>query len=322
MTKKLTLLFFPALALLLAGCDKIFPFDFDHKDPSPPVQINFTESNLFPEGMVYDPLHKRFYVSSTTRGSIGIVTPAGTYRPFITDETLTRTTGLEVDKARQRLLVSNAPNGLGAYHLNSGARIFYADLAALLPGAPIFINDVALDPEGAAYVTNSQSPVIYKVDRTGKASIFFQDDAFATAPGGFGFNGIEYDERGFLLVGFVSRNLVVKIPVLRPTDYAIVQLDAALNRPDGLLLSKDGKQLAVVNNAGGSADGKVLSFISDDEWQSGSLSTSFSTGAVFPTTATGNGRRVYVLYAYLHKSGTGQDIFTIQEVPLKKPSPF
>jgi hypothetical protein len=112
---------------------------------------------------------------------------------------------------------------------------------------------------------------------------------------------------------------VVKIPVHQPADYSIVQLDAALNRPDGLLLSKDGKQLAVVNNAGGSADGKVLTFISQDEWQSGSLSTSFNTGAVFPTTLTGHGRSVYVLYAYLHRSGTGQDTFTIQEVPLKKP---
>jgi sugar lactone lactonase YvrE len=321
MTRKLTRILLPALALLLAGCDKFFLFDFDAKDHKP-VTINFTQSDLFPEGLVFDPLHKRFYVSSTSRGHIGIVTPAGTYTPFITDEVLTRTTGLEVDKARQRLLVSNAPNGLGAYHLNSGARIFYTDLAALLPGAPVFINDVALDAEGRAYVTNSQSPVIYRVDRQGQATIFFQDSAFGTAAGGFGFNGIEYDERGFLLVSFVSRNQVVKIPVDQPANYAIVQLDATLNRPDGLLLSKDGKQLVVANNAGGSDAGQVLSFISHDAWQSGRLSTTFHTGPVFPTTLTGNGRRVYVLYAYLHRSGTGQDIFTIQEVPLKKLSPF
>ena len=83
----------PALALLLAGCDKFFLFDFDAKDREP-VTINFTQSGLFPEGLVFDPLHKRFYVSSTSRGSIGIVTPAGTYTPFIRDEVLTRTTGL------------------------------------------------------------------------------------------------------------------------------------------------------------------------------------------------------------------------------------
>jgi sugar lactone lactonase YvrE len=320
MTKKLTRLFFPTLALLLAGCDKFF--DFDHKHPHLPAEITFTQSNLFPEGLVYDPVHQRFYVSSTTRGSIGIVTPAGAYQPFITDATLTRTTGLEVDQLRRRLLVSNAPNGLGAYHLSSGARLFFADLAALLPGAPIFINDVALDPEGTAYATNSQSPVIYKVDREGRASVFFQDAAFALPPGGFGFNGIEYDERGFLLAGFTARNQVVKIPVHQPADYSVVQLDAPLNRPDGLLLSKDGKQLLVANNAGGSPEGKVLAFISHDEWQSGHLSTTFNTGAVFPTTLTGRGRRVSVLYAYLHLSGTGRDLFTIREVPLEKPSPF
>jgi sugar lactone lactonase YvrE len=321
MTRKMTRFFFSVLALLLAGCDKL-PFDFDAPDTPLPAQITFTQANLFPEGVVYDPLYDRFYVSSTRRGHIGRVTAAGNYQPFVTDERLTQTTGLEIDKIRQRLLVSNAPNGLGAYRLHTGAPIFYADLAALLPGAPIFINDVALDPDGTAYVTNSRSPVIYKVDREGRASIFFQDAAFATPPGGFGFNGIEYDLRGFLLVSFISRNQVVKIPVDQPADYSIVQLDAALNRPDGMLLSKDGRQLAVANNAGGSAEGKVLTFLSDDAWQSGRLSTSFPTGAVFPTTLTGTGRQVYVLHAYLNRSAVGQDTFTIQEVPLQKSSPF
>jgi sugar lactone lactonase YvrE len=194
-------------------------------------------------------------------------------------------------------------------------------LEALLPGEPIFINDVALDPQGNAYVTNSFSPVIYKVDPKGKATVFFQDTAFALPAGEFGFNGVQYDERGFLLVAFA--NQLVKIPVNNTTNYSTVRLNAPIS-PDGLLLSKDGKQLVVVSNTGGTPEDKVLSFISNNQWQSGSLSTSYSTGAVFPTTATSDGKRVYVLYSYLNRllENKEQNTFTIQEVRLNKKSQF
>lgn len=286
-----------------------------------PVQINFTAPNLIPEGIAYDPFSNRFYVSSITRGTIGTVTFDGTYTPFITDEILTSTTGLKVDKAHKVLWVSNSANGVGVYDLATGSRVLYTDLSALMPGAPIFINDIALDAQGNAYATNSFSPVIYKIGRNGTASIFFQNSAFATAPGAFGFNGIQYDERGFLLVAFPGQ--VLKITVRDPSAYSVVQLHSLVN-PDGLLLSKDGRQLVLVNNTLGTTNDKVLSFVSGDQWNSGSLSTSFSTGPVSPTTATSDGRNVYVLYSHLEKllSGQEQNIFTIQEVPLSNPGPF
>ncbi|MBD0378218.1 MAG: hypothetical protein ICV51_21645, partial [Flavisolibacter sp.] len=216
------------------------------------------------------------------------------------------------------LWVRNAPNGVGEYDLYTGTRILFTDLTALLPGVPVFTNDVVLDPEGNAYVTNSFSPVIYKVDRYGKASVFFQNAAFATGPDEFGFNGIQYDERGFLLVAHTSLNEIIKIPLRKPTDYSVVQLDALLSFPDVLLLSKDGKQLVVVN------EDRVLSFISNDQWKSGSVSTSFYVGPVFATSLTSDGKRVWVLYSHLDKllNGENQDTFTIQEMPLSKPSSF
>ena len=327
MTQNRMFLAWAFAGLLLAGCSKETPIEnkaeelkTSAKPDAELLTINFTQANLFPEGVVYDPFNNRFYVSSTTRGDIGIVSMDGTYTPFITDEVLTSTNGLEVDKARKRLLVSNNPNGIGAYDLETGERIFYTNLAALLPGTPIFINDIALDAQGNAYVTNSLSPIIYKVDTEGNASIFFQSADFALAPGQFGFNGIEYDQRGYLLASFTARNQVVRIPVRDPAAYSIVQLSTALNRPDGLLLSKDGKQLVVVNNGGG--PGTVLSFTTMDAWQTGSLSASFPTGTVFPTTATSDGKRVFVLYAYLHLRQAGRSVFTIQEVPLEQKSPF
>ena len=308
---------FLAAIIILSGCYK---YSVDPL-PSTPLQINFTQPDIFPEGIAYDPGHYRFFVSSGSVGDIGIVTPDGLYKTFIKDKNLTGTNGLKVDKDRQRLWVCNRDNGIGAYNLNGGARIFFTDLSLLLPGVPVFINDVVIDPQGNAYVTNTVAPVIYKITPTGKASVFFNNDAFATGPDDFGFNGIEYNKKGFLLVAF--SNEVVKIPLANPNGYSIVKLDGEFY-PDGLLLSKDGKQLVVVNDTGGTPDDSVLSFISNDDWQSGTLSTSFSTGAVFPTDITTDGNRVFVVYSHLDKllSGGSQDTFTIQEIALKEAGEF
>lgn len=278
-------------------------------------EVNFTQQNLFPEGVVYDKFNDRFYVSSTTRGDIGIVGFDGSYTAFITDPDLIGTTGLEIDEARKLLYVCNSSAGsVGVYDINTGARVAFYNLKALLPNVPIFVNDIALDPQGNAYATNSASPVIYKISRNGSASIFYQDAAFATT--GFGFNGIEYGNSGggYLLVAFSARNKVVKFPVSQPTDYNYVTLDAALANPDGLLLSQNGKELIVVNNAGG-ANGKVIRFSSNNKWQSASEESTFEAGPVFPTTATTTGKSVYVLYAYLNRRSTGWSDYTVKRIP-------
>lgn len=310
------------ITLLTASCSK---FDMPKKEPQ---SIKFTQSILYPEGVVYDPFNDYFLVSSITRGDVGKVSRGGVYTPFITDDALVSSIGLEIDKIRKRLLVvnSNMATGLAQlaiYNLNTGLRLNLVNLSTLLPGAPHFANDVAVDAEGNAYVTDSFSPIIYKVDAQGNATIFFQDASFATAAGQIGFNGIEYHPDGFLLVAFSSRNQVVKIPLNKSLAYSIVQLNAELNRPDGMLISKDGRQLIVVNNAGG-AEGKIISFTSNNKWETGQATDTYNTGTVFPTTATADGKKVYTLYAYLHIRGMGgiQNTFTIQEVPFKNANAF
>ncbi len=100
-------------------------------------------------------------------------------------------------------------------------------------------------------------------------------------------------------------------------------MNAALDRPDGLLISKNGKELIIVNNAE-RAEGKVISFSSSDKWESGRATDTYSTGNVFPTTATADGKKVYTLFAYLHilNSGGIKNTFTIQEVPFKNANAF
>jgi sugar lactone lactonase YvrE len=287
-----------------------------------PSSITLAEPDLFPEGVVYDKFTSRFYVSSVSRGDVGTVNAAGNYEVFIDDPALIATTGLEIDAARKLLYVANSPGSVGIYTL-TGERIRMVDLASLTPGLPVFINDIALDAQGDAYVTNSFGSIIYKISTDGTASIFFRDPGFAPAPGQFGFNGIEYgtDHGGYLLVAYSAANQIIKIPIGDTDAASVVSLNASLAGPDGLLLSKDGKQLIVVNNAGG-GEGKVLSFTTTDSWQSGTLGSSFSTGAVFPTTATSDGKDVFVLYAYLNRRAVGQSMFTIRKVPISMAHPF
>jgi hypothetical protein len=299
-----------------------------------PSTINFTRPGLYPEGVAHDDLYNRFLVTSLRTGTIGSVSYDGTYSPFIQDEKLISTIGLEVDEARRRVLVAVSDPGagektspttagklaaLGIYDQVTGSQIRFVNLGELRPDGRHFANDITIDANGTAYVTDSFSPIIYKVDRAGKASVFFENAAFATDPGQFGFNGIAYHPDGFLLVAFSRDNKIIRIPVNNPSAYEEVQLNMALMGPDGLLLSKDGKQLIVVNNAGGQAPGKVLSFESNDNWKTGMVEESFETGAVFPTTATAANQDIFVLYAYLNKIFGGADspqsVFTIKKVP-------
>jgi sugar lactone lactonase YvrE len=294
--------------------------------------IHFNAPFVFPEGMVYDPSTDRFLVSSIAQGTIGAVNREGVYSPFIQDADLASTAGMEIDKAQKRLFVTNSKiegtlAQLAIYDLNTKARLFLVNLAAVAnDGAPHLANDVAIDQQGNAYVTDSYAGIIYKIDRFGNASIFFQNPAFTPAPGGFGFNGIEYSNsmQGYLLVAHSALNQVIQIPINNPGGYTTVQLNTPIISPDGLLLSKNGKELIIVNNTVQFPGSKVMTFETNDGWATGTSTGSFETGIVYPTTLTSDGKTEYVLYSYIHLliGGQPKETFTIQPLPFASNNPF
>lgn len=312
-----------AIILLFSACAKAVVNEeqsvgtekhFSKKQGKNESDIVFNQQNLFPEGVVYDKFNNRFYVSSTNGGNIGIVSAYGQYTPFITGLATDATTGLEIDEARKLLYVAYARGGaVGVFNIADGSLVRTVDLSQLLKGKPAFINDITIDEKGNAFVTNSFAPEIYRITPKGQVSLFYSENEYATA--GFGFNGIEYANQGFLLVAFTSGNAIVKIPVNDPSHNSRVQLDAPLANPDGLLLNTNGKELVVVNNAGGQ-DGKVLVFASKDKWKTGYVTSTTFTGPVFPTTATTDKKNVWVLYAYLNRRNAGQNSYTIKNIPL------
>jgi sugar lactone lactonase YvrE len=297
-----------------------------------PAPIDFTSPFVFPEGVVYDPFNNRFLVSSIAMGTIGAVNHEGIYSPFIQDASLASTVGMEIDKARKRLLVTNTNiDGtlaqLAIYDLNTGTRLYLIDLAAVAnDGALHLVNDVTIDRQGNAYVTDSYAGIIYKVDRSGNASVFYQNTDFTPAHGAFGFNGIEYSNtrQGYLLVAHTDLGQIIKIPVDKPASSTILQLSTPVVSPDGLLLSKDSKQLIVVSNTGDLPGSKVLSLISTDNWATATSAGDFSTGTVFPTTVASDGKTLWVLYSYIHLllGGQTRETFSIQPLPFTSKHPF
>jgi len=193
-----------AFTVFFAACRKTEPLKTDAlqktetselspstaKPKTPPAPINFTAPMLFPEGMVYNPFTDQFLVSSIAQGTIGSVTTQGVYSIFIQDPVLASTAGMEIDKAHKRLLVTNAKADgslaqLAIYDLNTKARLYLVNLATVAnDGAPHLANDVAIDQQGNAYVTDSYAGIIYKVGLNGNGTVFYQNPPIRLRPEG------------------------------------------------------------------------------------------------------------------------------------------
>lgn len=297
-----------------------------------PDSINFTKEALYPEGIRYDEINKRFLVSSLNLGVVGIVKDDGSYTPFIVDANLIQSAGIYIDYLKAHILVANTDvgiavrstpetlntGGLGVYDLNTGVLVRYVNLTTLRPALPHLVNDVTSDFASNVYLTDAFANIIYKVDNKGNASVFFENpEVFPPSAPSIGFNGIVFHPDGYLIVGKSDVNKLYKIPVKNPSQYSEIATDQ-LEGPDGLLL-KNKKDLVVVGNT---PDPKVYKFTSKNNWLTASVNSIFNIGRpVSPTTATSRGKSTYVLYAYLTEFLTGQNPpvsqFTIKRVHFK-----
>ncbi|MBD2766778.1 gluconolaconase [Hymenobacter sp. BT664] len=267
--------------------------------------IPFSSKELYPEGIAYNPAANAFFVSSLHYGTIGQVDRRGTYKPIIQDEALVSTTGLAVDAKRNRLLVCVADPGvstrtdqatqgklakLAIYSLKTGRRTALIDLGSLGAGGH-FANDVAVAPDGTAYVTDSFSPQIWQVTPAGKASVLVRNDAFAGE--GFNLNGIVYHPAGFLLVAKSSDGKLFKIDLRHPERPEPVAT-AALPGVDGLVLNDRNELLAIQN---GSDSGQISQLTTADNWATATAQGTARSEKTFPTTGSLVQGRYYVLNA-------------------------
>ncbi len=304
--------FLVSSALWLTGCE-------DHAN-SPnanfPERIDFVAARQYPEGIAYSAQLDRFLITSIPFGKIGTVSKAGVYADLLTAPELIAAIGMKV--AGNRVFVCNSDQGrsvrstpattrqlaeLLVFNLNTGVLERRTDLDALLPDAdPNFANDVTLAPDGTAYVTDSFSPVIYKVNPDGTASILVRDNV-KLGSSGFGLNGIAYHPNGFLIVANAGQGKLYKVDL--QNSNAVTEITGTGALPgDGLTLLNNDLYVVTGGN-------RVAQVRSTDNWQTASIIKFDATGYLGATTSVAVNNQIYTLNARIGENANAQD-FSIQ----------
>jgi sugar lactone lactonase YvrE len=268
-----------------------------------PERIVAERGGFIPEGVEYDAGNHRFLTGSLAEGSIFRIDTDGTVVPVVTDPDLVSSVGIEVDEARDRLLVCNSDRAvfdgssmgqakLGIYGLTTGERLGMVDLTSSMRNVPedaqFFANDVTVDDDGNVYVTDTRQNVVYKVDPDQQASVFYHFEPME----GLALNGIEYDPDGYLIV--IGGPKLYKITTTDPAQMTEVELPEPIQGADGMVFLPDGR-LAVVSNS----ENRVVALASDDDWNSATVeSTASYEGQA--TTAAVAGDDVYIVHPHFN----------------------
>jgi len=317
-----------AFAILFMSCDS--EKKMGETSVSLQSKYTITDVGLYPEGIDYDTKNEKFLFSSLHKGAVYALNAKGELSVFATSSKLVLPTGVYTDEARNRLIVANANLGISLkstegsagsvatvsiFNLTSGELIKEIDLKNFTPNAGSCPNDIAVDANGNIYITDSFSPVIYKLDTNYVASIFATNTLFQPKPNEFGLNGIVFHPDGYLLVAKTDTSKLLKITLSNPENITEVT-GTAFSAPDGIELDKN-NNLVVVEN--GLALGKTYTLSSKNNWTSASQISETSIGKEeFPTTAAlASDGNVYVISSKLGKLLSGdksQSAYAIQRI--------
>jgi hypothetical protein len=207
------------------------------------------------EGIGADRRAGTFYVSEVTGGEIH----RGTARSSVTEEWLAgdgtdgrfTARGITVDRDGN-VFIAGGPNGLGTGRPDLWVYSRSGELLAALrvPGDNVFLNDVWIGPDGAAYFTNSNAPQIFRVAPSGDgyaAELWVDASDTIDTAAGFNLGGIVTSpDRSALIVAQGNLGRLWRFDL---ADRSVTQVDTGaidLVNADGLVLR--GTRLTVVRN--------------------------------------------------------------------------
>lgn len=282
---------------------------------------SFQEAGIYPEGIDFDTKNNRFVISSFNKGAVYTLGGDGkNFSKLIDDNKLVAALGVYTDEANDRIIVVSGDAGAseksganastagqiayaGIYNAKTGTLIKSVDLKPLVQTGGVFSNDITVDKDANIYITDSFSPIIYKIDKAYNASVFVNNDSFSAPAGSFGLNGIVYHNSGFLIVAHTQSAKLFKVNIADASVSEVTGLNNEIKTPDGLEWS--GENLVVIEN--GLSDGKAFLLSSNDNWKTASVSKSSTIGKnEFPTTAfAAKNGTIYVLSSYLGKLLSG-----------------
>lgn len=302
-------LLIPALLAAILGALAVLPATAQPR----PDAYTLPGSNVFPEGVAFDPETQTLYVSSTTDGTIFLGTPGDeTAEVFLPGGEDGRTSATGLAAVDRLLFVSGGGTGdMFVYDAASGDLL--ADFTTTR--SPTFVNDVAV-VDGSVFFTDSLSPVLYRVFHDGSG---WQMEEWLDFTGtaleyemGFNANGIVASpDAQYLVIVQSNTGELFRVEV---ATQDVMQIDlggTALTAGDGLVLR--GRTLYVVRNS--------LELIAEVQL-SGDLSTGELVGEttdesfMFPTTAAIANGRLLVVNSQFDRRMTGDPVepFTVSSV--------
>ncbi|MDR6912694.1 Cu-Zn family superoxide dismutase [Rhodococcus fascians] len=295
--------------------------------PSNAGVYNLPGTGVFPEGITA--ADDTFYVTSTSdgavfRGTVGspdvsVFLPGGA-------DGRTGAAGIDtaddddlIDRASYLVIAGGATGKVWVYDRGTGG--LAATFANGLGADATFLNDVAIADNGDAYVTDSRSPVLYRIPfeqmmagvQDGPLETFASFDGTPFVYGeGFNTNGIvENDNESALIVVQSSTGNLYRID---KTSKEVTQVDlggATLTNGDGMEMDDD--TLYVVRNR----DGLISKVDLDDDGRRGSVTGEITDPSfAYPTTVAAVDDRLLVVNSQFDKRG-GEPVepFTVSSVP-------
>jgi DNA-binding beta-propeller fold protein YncE len=297
-----------ALAGLTAGCHGP---TVTLEPPGPALVVR--QPALYPETIEYDAARDQFLLGSFRAGAIYAVKRDGAVALVVDDPRLCSVLGIAVDRARNRVWAVNSDLGAGAklsaagpkhlaavaaYDLATGRALHYVDVAPLY-GGPHLLNGIALDAAGNAYVSDSFSPVLYRVDADGHASVFLHSQEFNGD--GINLNGLVAHPDGYLLVIKKSDGAIFKIPLADPYSSSKVRIRRSFVGGDGVTLATPDTLLIVANQTPVFKSNRVFSLKSTDHWATAEVVAEESLGEDYATTAVRRADELYVVSSRLNQ---------------------
>lgn len=219
--------------------------------------FSLNEKNLLTEGIAYNPVTERFYISSVHKGKIIEVNSRGVWRDFVKEGEfgLWGNFGLKVDVKRQILWVCSGAvqqtrgikaaeigkAGLIAYNLRNGKLIKKYLLKNT--GEEHLFGDLTLSSGGDVFVTDSKAKIIYKLSR-GKNKI----EEFITSTDFISLQGLALSpDDKFLFVADYSSGLhrinlktKEKIVLSCPEDLTVLGIDGLYFYKNSLIAIQNG----------------------------------------------------------------------------------
>ncbi|CAK8572714.1 unnamed protein product [Lathyrus sativus] len=255
----------------------------------PPTHVYHYHSNgWFRECAKWDSANNRFIVSFF-EGGIGRIPVPENESPgtVLEEESIVKESelagnaslGLTIDRSRNRVLVVNADvlgnryGSLVAYDLSTWKRLFLTHLSGPSDGKS-FADDVAVDAEGNAYVTDVKGNKIWKVGVDGNIISIITSPLFTPKEWHktlVGLNGIVYHPDGFLIAIHTFSGNLFKIDLKNGDEVKIVKVNGGpLYFGDGLELLSPDKVVV----AGSTPSGRLVESL--DGWNTASVVATFS----------------------------------------------